>query len=129
MAYCRDGTLRQEVETEFALLSRAVAHLFSIVTEGEIRSLAERLQWGQTRQERLSLLLSAFERVPLESAGVIDAYVAIDNYSLSISRRMGKNDIWLVATAVAAGAALLTTDQDFAHLDSLFTRVIVLPSP
>jgi predicted nuclease of predicted toxin-antitoxin system len=29
---------------------------------------------------------------------------------------MGKNDLWIAATAVAAQAVLLTTDKDFAFL-------------
>jgi tRNA(fMet)-specific endonuclease VapC len=29
---------------------------------------------------------------------------------------MGKNDLWIAACAQAAGATLLTTDNDFSHL-------------
>jgi len=29
---------------------------------------------------------------------------------------MGKNDLWIAACAKAAGATLLTTDNDFTHL-------------
>ena len=29
---------------------------------------------------------------------------------------MGKNDLWIAATAKATGATLLTTDKDFDHL-------------
>lgn len=29
---------------------------------------------------------------------------------------MGKNDLWIAASAKAAGAFLLTTDNDFDHL-------------
>ena len=31
---------------------------------------------------------------------------------------MGKNDLWIAATASAATATLLTTDKDFNHLPS-----------
>jgi predicted nucleic acid-binding protein len=33
---------------------------------------------------------------------------------------MGKNDIWIAATVNVTGATLLTTDQDFDHLDGVF---------
>lgn len=32
------------------------------------------------------------------------------------ARNMGKNDLWIAASAKAAGATLLTTDGDFDHL-------------
>jgi predicted nucleic acid-binding protein len=37
---------------------------------------------------------------------------------------MGKNDIWIAATASVLNATLLTTDGDFAHLNSVFLSVI-----
>lgn len=33
------------------------------------------------------------------------------------ARNMGKNDLWIAACAKASGAALLTTDKDYLHLD------------
>jgi tRNA(fMet)-specific endonuclease VapC len=36
---------------------------------------------------------------------------------------MGKNDIWIAATASALNAILVTTDTDFAHLDNEFLSV------
>lgn len=36
---------------------------------------------------------------------------------------MGKNDLWIAATAYVTGATLLTTDADFDHLPTeLFAR-------
>lgn len=36
------------------------------------------------------------------------------------SRNMGKNDLWIAATAHALNAALLTTDGDFEHLHQVY---------
>jgi predicted nucleic acid-binding protein len=33
---------------------------------------------------------------------------------------MGKNDLWIAATAYAMNAMLLTTDGDFDHLENAF---------
>jgi len=42
---------------------------------------------------------------------------------------MGKNDLWIAATAHVTGATLLTTDKDFDHLDPQFlVRVWINPA-
>ena len=49
----------------------------------------------------------------------IDAYVELDLVSQAHpegARNMGKNELWVAASARAAGATLLTTDRDFDHL-------------
>ena len=35
---------------------------------------------------------------------------------------MGDNDVWIAATAAAAGAYLLTTDKDFDHLHPTYVQ-------
>jgi predicted nucleic acid-binding protein len=39
------------------------------------------------------------------------------------SRNMGKNDIWIAATASVLNATLVTTDADFDHLNGVFLTV------
>jgi tRNA(fMet)-specific endonuclease VapC len=36
---------------------------------------------------------------------------------------MGKNDLWIAAVAIVQEAVVLTTDQDFDHLNPTFLRV------
>lgn len=36
---------------------------------------------------------------------------------------MGKNDLWIAATASAFGITLVTTDKDFDHLNGVFLEV------
>lgn len=36
---------------------------------------------------------------------------------------MGKNDIWIAATALVAKAELLTIDNDFDHLNGKYIKV------
>jgi predicted nucleic acid-binding protein len=43
------------------------------------------------------------------------------------ARNMGKNDLWIAATAHVLGASLLTTDKDFAHLHSVFVDLVEVP--
>ncbi len=60
---------------------------------------------------------------------MISAYVEIDDYSRRHGRVMGKNDVWIAATARVTEATILTTDKDFDHLHPhLITREYVNPN-
>ncbi|MEM6767041.1 MAG: hypothetical protein AAF655_19040 [Bacteroidota bacterium] len=41
------------------------------------------------------------------------------------ARNMGKNDLWLAATANVLGAPLVSTDHDFDHLKETFIDLMV----
>jgi len=66
---------------------------------------------------------------------IIDAYVEIDTFSqgkhetkqLKLSaRNMGKNDLWIAATALATSSKLMTTDKDFLHLDKAYFDLVLI---
>jgi tRNA(fMet)-specific endonuclease VapC len=69
---------------------------------------------------------------------LIEAYSTIDAYSKGkaadpseahlpdSARNMGKNDLWVAATAHVLGATLFTTDKDFAHLDQTFLDLVIV---
>ena len=118
--YVRGGPLGQRIEANYRLISGPVPPLISIVTEGEVRSLALQFAWGAARLQQMEYLLNAFVRIPLDAADLIQAYADLDAYSRSVGRRMGKNDLWIAATARVTGATLLTTDNDFDHLHPAF---------
>lgn len=63
---------------------------------------------------------------------VIKAYARIDAYSQGklkksasrfSSRNMGKNAIWIAATASVFDLTLVTTDKDFHHLEDEFIKL------
>ncbi|MCC5916162.1 MAG: hypothetical protein JJU02_02425 [Cryomorphaceae bacterium] len=66
---------------------------------------------------------------------MIETYIKIDAFSQrkmaapngdklnSSPRNMGKNDIWIAATAYVIGAELITSDGDFDHLNGGWLRV------
>lgn len=39
------------------------------------------------------------------------------------ARNMGKNDLWIAASAIVLKATLLTTDKDFDHLSPSFINI------
>ena len=94
--------------------------ILSVVVEGEVRALGAEFSWGASKMQDLRDLLSYFTVIPLPFASIIDAYVQVSEYSRRAGRTMGKNDLWIAATAMATGATLLTTDKDFDHLDPTF---------
>ena len=73
--------------------------------------------------------------VEVRYEALVDLYAQIDAYSQgkissengrqlgTSARNMGKNDLWIAATAALTDAVLLTSDQDFAHLDGVFITV------
>jgi len=54
---------------------------------------------------------------------VIQEYARLDHESRNIGRRMGKNDLWIAAVASVQGAVIVTTDEDFDHLNPAFVKV------
>jgi predicted nucleic acid-binding protein len=70
--------------------------------------------------------------VDINSADIIAKYAEIDAFSQGrlkdkplkgSSRNMGKNDIWIAASAAIANATFLTTDNDFNHLKEDYLRL------
>lgn len=39
---------------------------------------------------------------------------------------MGKNDLWIAATAAALNVPLVTTDKDFSHLAPSFIELVLI---
>lgn len=94
--------------------------IISVLSEGEIRSLAYQWNWGDSKKGYIRFLCGFFSRYSIDSLEVLEAYAVIDAHSDSVGRSMGKNDVWIAATAYVTGATLLTTDKDFEHLHPKF---------
>lgn len=115
----RGNALGRHIDQRFGLQSSAQRPFVSVVSLGEVRVLAKRNDWGAAKLRSLSNALDNLVVVDINHPAVIDAYVALDLVSQSHpdgARNMGKNDLWIAACAMAAGAILLTTDNDFSHL-------------
>lgn len=109
---------------------------FSVVSRGELFSLARQSKWGKHRMEKLEILLSNFGEINISPA-IVKKYTDIDVYSQGketsnplptgiSARNMGKNDIWIAATAAISYCTLVTTDGDFSHLKDVFINLIEL---
>ena len=103
--------------------------IVSIVSHGELRSFAEQQEWGALKRDQALFLLGYFARAGIDAPDVLDAYALMDTYSRRNGIKMGKNDLWIAATAHVTGAVLVTTDRDFEHLHGLLlTRLLIEPA-
>ncbi|MDX2045016.1 MAG: PIN domain-containing protein [Acidobacteriota bacterium] len=124
----RRDDLGQYINAQFSLLTTDTQPMISDVSEGELRSLAIQWGWKKNKLEQMEFILSCFLRVAIGDSLILKTYAAIDAHSQAIGNSMGKNDIWIAASAKSVGATLLTTDKDFDHLNNLFiTRVWIDP--
>ena len=130
LAYVRWQALAQYIEATYQLGTRQPTPIISVVSEAEIWVLAAQNQWGSFKGRMLEeKMLDFLTIVPIPYKGLLAAYVEIDDYSRRHGRVMGKNDLWIAATARVEQATILTTDRDFDHLHPhLLTREYVEPN-
>lgn len=125
----RGNPIGQRIDSDHQLRNRSQRPLISIVTVGELRALALKLGWGESKRDKLSELLRELVIVELERGDIIGRYAVIDDFSekrTKPARPMGQNDMWIAATVAATGAWLFTTDNDFDHLAPQFIHRIKL---
>ena len=129
----RNSPVWKEIKDKFNFDFSNNKIFISIVTYAEIKSLAKQLKWGQTKTEALERILNNFPVLYINKK-TAKYYVEIDVYSQGkdsikllppkiTSRNMGKNDIWIAATTKYINAELITTDNDFNHLNNVFFKV------
>jgi len=129
--YIRRSNEMTMVERDFDPLSPAHESWISTVTIGEVRSIAMQNRWGEKRLTQLDTFLSRFLVADVNISTLLHRYAEIDSFSQGnhptipssfSSRNMGKNDLWIAATASLLDATLLTTDSDFDHLNGVFVQ-------
>ena len=125
----RQDATGKRIMRDYQIYSSAHRPVISEVSIGELKSLATQRQWGQKLQDDMLDLLNSFTVMPIGFPDVYDLYAEIDAFSQAkyphqianfTARNMGKNDLWIAATASVLGAKLLTTDADFEHLAGVF---------
>ena len=110
-------------------------NFISIVSLGELWSLGLRNQWGENRLSQIEDLAQDFTIVDISIDSLINCYGEIDAFSQNklkhrplpiTARNMGKNDLWIAATASVLNLTLITSDQDFNHLTPDFLSLEAL---
>lgn len=125
----RDKAVGRAVDARFGLTSAWNRSVISVVVVGEVLSLARRLNWGANRLETIRRLLDEIVWVDVGRLELLDAYAEIDAVTTAAGRPMGKNDVWIAATAHVARLPFLTMDYDFAPLAPHYLPNLVLIDP
>ncbi len=131
--YIRENSTSSVIDSTYNPFGNGNTPILSIVSVGEIKSIALRNGWGKKKLAKLKELMSLFVITDINADDVLDMYAEIDAFSQGklttnplklTARNMGKNDLWIAATAKIASAKLLTSDADFDHLDGQYLEII-----
>ena len=133
--FIKKDSLADKIRLDYNPFGPGNIAMISIVTQGEILSICYQRGWSEQRKATLLALLSQFLVIPIEAKDIVEAYAEIDAFSQGkivkkplpdamTSRNMGKNDLWIAATAFVTKSKLFTTDHDFDHLHNQFFEVI-----
>ena len=109
----------------------------SFINIAETQSIAFQNHWGNTKMEMLEDFFSSVHVISVSHL-LLPTYIGIDAYSqrnhpdyhkypFATPRNMGKNDLWIAATASLLNLKLVTTDRDFDHLEISFLALQKIP--
>lgn len=92
----------------------------SVVTIGELRAGVLAASDLTTRDRRLATLTAALtlEPVPIDE-DVANAWARLRVSLRDLGLRMGVNDSWIAATALALGVPIVTQDDDYVEVPGL----------
>jgi tRNA(fMet)-specific endonuclease VapC len=130
MLYIRKDPQWQTIFNKFDV--KNTLNCLSVVSLGELYALSLRNEWGEKRIMQIELIKQNFTIVDINMEPIISRYADIDAFSQGkhpnvtskgSARNMGKNDLWIAATASVYDLTLLTLDGDFKHLDSIFLEL------
>ena len=106
--------------------------VISIIVVGELEAFALKSDWGVQKVNRMNYLFTTYPIADI-TLPITRLYTQIDAFSQgklkdrplkSSARNMGKNDLWIAATALYLDMELHTTDNDFNHLSALGLRLV-----
>jgi tRNA(fMet)-specific endonuclease VapC len=117
----------EQLESTYSLGQRSPRPAISVISKGEIKSLAQQFEWGTDKLEKIDSLLAAMPSIDITARVIHDAYAKFDHSTLQRGTQLGKNDLWIAASAYVTDSTLLTTDGDFEPLLDLGLRVERIP--
>ena len=101
---------------------------------GELEAFALKADWGYQKLNRLQQILSNYPIADIDRE-LTQVYAQVDAYSQNklkssplpegfTARNMGKNDLWIAATALYLDMKLHTQDRDFDHLPDFGLQLV-----
>lgn len=130
--YSKSKDLARQIEAEHQIFIKENNLAISIVSIAEVNSIIHQFGIGDKRREGIDKILENTTPLDISYGEILKKYEEIDAYSQGKHRtksstfsakNMGKNDLWIAATASAFDITLVTTDADFNHLEGEFLRL------
>lgn len=135
LLYLRHEPFMDYIESQFDPFGQGNQPSISIVTIGEIRSITKRNKWGEKRKKAIGAFMDELIVLDIHYQDILNAYAEIDAFSQGkieekplpmTARNMGKNDLWIAASAYVTNSKLITTDKDFNHLNKEYFDVLYI---
>ncbi|MEM8582844.1 MAG: PIN domain-containing protein [Bacteroidota bacterium] len=132
VSYSRQSEINRKIEDEYQLFGLGNNLAISIVSVGELNAIKEKFNLGKNRRMAIDVMIGQFAKLNIDTKEILNLYGKIDAFSQGkslsksskfSSRNMGKNDLWIAATASAYDLTLVTMDKDFEHLDGVFLNL------
>lgn len=127
--YSKDKVLSKRIEADHKIFAEENNLAISIVSIAEINSIIHQFKIGDNRRRGIDKILENTTRLDISYEDILKKYEEIDAFSQGkhqtvksnfSAKNMGKNDLWIAATASAFQITLVTTDSDFDHLNGVF---------
>jgi tRNA(fMet)-specific endonuclease VapC len=114
----------QLVSSKIAINTNTDKVYISVVVLAELRSISLQNNWSQARLEVNEDLKDTYTQIDSYSQRRNSSF---QSYPFNTPRNMGKNDLWIAATASLLNLTLVTTDADFDHLHNVFINIKYIP--
>jgi tRNA(fMet)-specific endonuclease VapC len=80
--------------------------------------------WGPNKLIELEAVFAEMIRVSSGEPEIVKAYGALFAQQTKSGRKIGENDLWIAATAMAINGVVLTCDTDFQNIDVTLVKHI-----
>jgi hypothetical protein len=129
LLYVKDWKVRQLINSNYKPFKNGNKALLSVVTIGELKSLAQRNQWCLKRVQELKDFLERFIIIDVSSEPLLDAYADIENFSQgkhetrklkTSARNMGKMIYACPETSVGLPQQLLLRNPNSSQWTKIF---------
>lgn len=133
--YVRGSAIAEFINSKYCPSELPNYSVVSVVSLGEMYSLAYRLKWEAQKQETLKKLLNSIPAVDINHSAILNCFAELDAYRFGkhpakplpqgeSSKAISDNDLWIASTASILKATLLTLDKDFLIFNGVFLDVV-----
>jgi predicted nucleic acid-binding protein len=113
-----------QIDARLASVQRSDPVVICSIVRGEVLYGIEQMAQGRRRRELESKSGKLFGSIPCEPVpvGAGDHYARVKLEQRRKGLTLDENDLWIVATAMALGAVLVSRDTDFRYVAGLLVE-------